>query len=189
MLHELDDYKLYSHCRKHYRVSRNITNMYVRIGEKIIPQQGMRGHGGNNLKYSASKSTNQVYVENLYKTFNKNLAIDSECQINCANFALNKRPYDVTSSVNVKANPLDTAINFDADAYHTRLGLSMLHENMVRGMAAYCIPLDGINRNDMYIGGINTFGNTPWNVVIETDAENTGVQAGLGLTAERPANI
>ena len=57
ILLESNDYKGYSWCRKHFRVSRNITNLYVQIGEKITPLQGLRGHAGNNVKV-AGKLTN-----------------------------------------------------------------------------------------------------------------------------------
>ena len=42
------------------------------------------------------------------------------------------------------------------------MGYCMLNENLVRGMAAYAINLDGFNRNKYNIGGVNTTANTPW---------------------------
>lgn len=124
----------------------------------------MRGHGGNNFKGSSGAQVNHVYVNELYKCFNKDWATDSTCQINIANFSTNKRPYDVTmkSATGFSASPNE--LLYVADACHTNMGLSMWYENIVRGMAAYAILLDGINRNMDVIGGISTIKNTPWNL-------------------------
>lgn len=169
---ELNDYKTYSFARKHYRVSRNVTNLQISIGEKLFPISGLRGHGGNNVKGTAGAQVNHVYVNELYKCFNKDWATDSTCQINVANFSTNKRPYDVTKSrptFSLETNRLSV----HPDALHTNFGLSMWHENVVRGMAVYAILLDGINRNYDVIGGVSTVKNTPWNLSIETDATGT----------------
>lgn len=48
-----------------------------------------------------------------------------------------------------------------------------LHENALRGMALYGVPLDALPGDNSVLGGMNTgIGN--WTVMIETDATDSG---------------
>ena len=42
-----NDYQTYSFCRKHYRLSNNITKFWSKIGIDYWPPQPNKGNGGN----------------------------------------------------------------------------------------------------------------------------------------------
>lgn len=41
-----DDYLTYTFCRKNYRLSANITSMYLKIGTEYYPPLPITGHAG-----------------------------------------------------------------------------------------------------------------------------------------------
>ena len=43
----LNDYQRYSFCRKHFRVSHNLSWMQLKVGTDFIPQTAIVGHAGN----------------------------------------------------------------------------------------------------------------------------------------------
>lgn len=140
------------------------------------------------MKGTQGAAVNHVYVNELYKCFNKDWAVDSTCKINVANFSTNKRPYDVTQATQTFSDVSGSNLSyrFLPGSTHTNMGLCMWYENLVRGMAAYAILLDGINRNYSVLGGINTNNNTPWNLLIETDASGVNPP---GTDLEREATM
>lgn len=158
----LDDWKTYPFCRKHFRVSRNLTWMQLKIGINYYPSQPIEGNSGDSKKWQNNTANNE-FLLNLYKTFNQLNDAESTAFINAENFAVNERPYDVTDT-RAYYVPGQGILNTN-----TAAGLPGFYENQVVGKALYGINLESLNNDFTQISGVNTIVNKPFEITLRTD--------------------
>lgn len=91
-----NDYQKYSFCRKHYRLSNNITAFWSKLATDYWPPQPFKGNGGNPASNNMDDD-NSIFIENLYWANNYMFSKNSMPRINPYNFAVNDRPYDPTN--------------------------------------------------------------------------------------------
>lgn len=93
-LFNTNDHQIFSFCRKHYRLSNNITRFQVKMGVDYWPFQPYRGNGGNPCS-NEMNNNNSKFIENIYFANNHMFSQSSPLpRINIYNFALNERPYN-----------------------------------------------------------------------------------------------
>lgn len=83
------DFQIYSFCRKHYRLSNNITSFQLRIGIDYWPPNAHKGNAGNVVSNNL-EDDNAVFLENIYFAMNCMFsATNPQPRINAYNFSLN----------------------------------------------------------------------------------------------------
>jgi hypothetical protein len=161
----LDDWKTYSFCRKHFRVSRDLTWLQLKVGIKYFPTLPIEGNAGDSKKWENNTANNEFLIS-MYKAFNKHHDADLEAQITAENFAVNERPYDVK----------DTRQYFLSGSgilnTNTACGLPGFYENQVVGKAIYGVNLETLNNDWTQISGINTIVNKPFELTLRCDPSN-----------------
>lgn len=174
--YELNDYNQYNFCRKHFRVSRNLTYLQLKIGIDYYPTLAIEGHGGC-LANTFGTGNNSEYLINTYKAFNKLFDAVSDNFLNSENFALNNRVYDPTKTGKFYDSGTKQLVNTD-----TALGLPGFWENTSVGRAVYGLNLEGLKEEYSMMSGINTIVNRPFELNLRSDGINDVVN-------DRPATM
>ncbi|HMW40261.1 MAG TPA: hypothetical protein PKD57_12720 [Saprospiraceae bacterium] len=164
-----NDYLTYSFCRKLYKLSSNITWLQAKFGIDYVPDKPIEGHGGNPDLYSLTDVNNEIYLRELYRSFNIVNVQQPDCVVNKFNFAINQRPYDVTKTT---AYLVDGAANGELNV-DTAYGWPLIHENRCVGRGVYCLDLtnNSLRKSDQLVG-INTVEYRPFDLVVKTDGIN-----------------
>lgn len=126
----------------------------------------IQGHGGNDVvdPDQPHKLNNAEYMINLDKAFGKYIDVMGDQYINMANFALNDRGYDPSSTTPWK-DQTGKVINFD-----TANGAPSYHENRTVGKALYALDLESLSFDPSTISGLNTTGSVPYEVIFKSDS-------------------
>jgi hypothetical protein len=93
----LNDYQDYSFCRKHWRISNNVSQFWSKLAVDYWPPQPWKGNAGNVCSNNPDDD-NSSFVENIYWSNNYMFSKAPLPRINAYNFALNDRPYNVLNS-------------------------------------------------------------------------------------------
>lgn len=181
-----DDYEKFSFCRKHKRISNNLTSMQLRIGTEYIPSLPITGHSGN-LRAPTYKSQGnyiEFYVSTM-KAFGKWLKMGSQGIINPTNYTLNVTGYNPN-----KQNDFDT-----------RADMSLFHENNIVPRNIYAFDLERFDTIENLRSGTNTLSLRPFDLLLSNDNSaitfeqrgntlpgvNTGTEVSAQVTLEDTA--
>ncbi len=182
-LYELDDYKTYSFCRKHFRVSRNLNWLQLKVGINYFPNMAIEGNAGDTIDYRTNGPNNEFLINTL-KAFGKFHDTNGDTTINQSNFAINGRIYDVTRTdalLSTSSGFLQANLESASGGYystetksincHTACGAPFLWENLYVGKSIYGFDLEGGCNDPTRISGLNTSKNTPFEIQIKTSSE------------------
>jgi hypothetical protein len=89
-----NDYLIYPHCRKHFRLSMNLLQYQLKIGGDFIPPYPIKGHAGNIAMNSSILEDNTEFIVELHKSFGFFFSAQRSIKINKLNFAINERSYN-----------------------------------------------------------------------------------------------
>lgn len=167
-----NDYLTYSFCRKLYKLSSNVTWLQAKFGIDYVPDKPIEGHGGNPEIYSVNDVNNEIYMRELYRSFNIVNVQQPDCVVNRFNFAVNQRPYDVTKMTAYLVDGAGLAASGELNV-DTAYGWPMIHENRCVGRGVYCLDLtnNSLRKSDQLVG-INTVEYRPFDLVVKTDGIN-----------------
>jgi hypothetical protein len=178
------DYELYTFCRKHKRISNNLTSMQLRIGSDYIPSIPITGNAGNLRPSDSSSSSSLVssygrtnYVEffvQTMKAFGKWLKIGGDGIINSTNFSLNHVGYSPAEDIVLATGIRDKS--FD---------LSLFWENQVVPRCIYAFDLERFDIIEGLNSGTNTKNLRPFDLLLTN--ENPSVIINRGTT-ENPVS-
>lgn len=171
------DYELYSFCRKHKRISNNLTSMQLRIGSEYIPSIPITGHAGNLRPTDSSSSTSLVssygrtnYVEffvQTMKAFGKWLKIGGDGIINSTNYTLNHVGY----------TPSDSLVG-DSGVRDKSFDMSIFWENQVVPRCIYAFDLERFDIIEGLNSGTNTKYLRPFDLLLTNDNPITSISRG-----------
>ncbi len=157
------DYETYPFCRKHKRISNNLTYMQLRIGNIYLPSQPITGHAGNIRPDKTSSTTKGNYTEffvQTMKAFGKWLKSDSCGIINPTNYTLNTIGYDPTQT----SGTLVT----NGDAPHTLLDMALWFENQIIPRSLFAFDLTRFDSENAK-SGWDTTRVRPFNLTLKND--------------------
>lgn len=93
----------YPYCRKHFRLSGNLTWVQLKIGADYIPPYPLTGYAGKPALVDGAIDDNTDYVVELHKAAGTFLDTDKTTRVNKENFCINNRLYDPTSATVCKS--------------------------------------------------------------------------------------
>lgn len=167
-----DDYENYTYCRKHKRVSNNISSMQLRIGSEYIPSIPITGHAGNirpsvtalssSLSSSYGKTNYVDFYVNTMKAFGKWLKMGGEGIINPSNYTLNSTGYD--PSLDIRTATATQGLSFD---------MSLYWENQIVPRNIYAFDLERFDIINNLQSGTNTTMLRPFDLLLTN--ENTSL--------------
>lgn len=171
------DYENYTFCRKHKRISNNLTSMQLRIGSEYIPSIPITGHAGNLRPDSSALATSLIssygrtnYVDffvQTMKAFGKWLKIGSEGIINSTNYTLNHVGYDPAEVLPGTSNLRDKS--FD---------LSIFWENQVVPRCIYAFDLERFDIIEGLNSGTNTKFLRPFDLLLTNENPTAEISRG-----------
>ena len=192
-----DSWKTYTCYRKNWRLSHNVSKLWLRFGNELFPSLPFEGNAGSNL----GSPNNSEFYYNLCKCFS-----GSPMLITQGNYALDSRPYNFSlTDVSAVQADMITKLQSDNDGkvlanvimsytnilYGSNWTLNSLApvngktnlqacfkycgnsqgvnywENAVVGRALFAIDLDEDSIADSTISGYNTNASKPWTINIE----------------------
>lgn len=93
-----NDYQTKTFCRKHFRISNNITSMQIKLDTNFYPTQPIVGNAGNPQAVD-STGDNWPFYQLLLLSSNRLFSTNHPMpKINPRNFAINQRCYDVNAN-------------------------------------------------------------------------------------------
>ena len=157
------DYEIYPFCRKHKRISNNLSSMQLRIGNTYIPSLPITGHAGNIKPDWSSTVVKSNYTEffiQTMKAFGKWLRTTGTGIINKTNYTLNTIGYDPTQVSYTFGEPNKTP--------ETVFDMSLWWENQIIPRNLFAIDLqrfEGTNTRS----GWDTTRMRPFNLNLKND--------------------
>lgn len=162
------DYERNTAARKHYRLSQNITSMWIKVGTEYYPNFQIEGNGGTN----AGQTSNYFFYYHLIKAFGKHVGTGSWA-INPHNFAINFREFN--PQIQMVASTSGTVTNY-AQSYTPLLialyQANFFAENRIIGKALYAIDLDTLNYDYSLLSGVNTINAKPFELLLDSSNVN-----------------
>ncbi len=163
------DYELYTHTRKHKRISNNLTSMQLRIGTDYIPSLPVAGHAGC-LRPSSLGTNKGNYVEffvHTMKAFGKWLKVGASTLLNPTNYTLNTVGYQVDST---------GLTNIDL-AYD----MSLFWENNIVPRSVFAFDLEKFDVTQDVKSGTDTTLLRPFDLLLTNDNSSI-THSGIGHT-------
>lgn len=165
------DYEVYPWCRKHKRLSGNVTSVQLRIGNEYFPSLPIVGHTGNIKPDNLSATAKGNYVEFFQKTmscFGKFHGAKDNTLLNATNYTTNHVGYmpDRYAVGNINAN------------YDVFLGSSLFFENNHVPRSLIALDLEKVDLNGHWRTGWDTTGTRPFDLIIQTDTSPVTIQEG-----------
>jgi hypothetical protein len=155
------DYEIYNHCRKHKRISQNLTSIQLRLGSDYFPSLPIVGHGGNLRPDHTSSIIKGAYLEfytNTMKAFGKYFGNNETTLLNPSNFTLNTIGYDPA----INSSSQGTSKN-------NVLGMPLYWENQCIPRCLYAIDLEKFDNETTVNSGWNTVNSRPFDLLLSND--------------------
>ena len=166
------DYEIYPWCRKHKRISGNLTSIQLRLGNEYYPSLPIVGHAGNIRPDYLSASTKGNYVEfftNTMQTFGKFHNMKDTTLLNATNFTANHVGY----------NPSAYASGSIKDNQDVFMGSSLFFENNHIPRCIFAVDLEKIDDYGEKIRcGWDTTGARPFDLILSSDTSSVVTQQG-----------
>ena len=169
------DYEIYPWCRKHKRLSGNLTSIQLRLGNEYYPSLPIVGHAGNIRPDYISAQTKGNYVEfftNTMKTFGKFHNMKDTTLLNATNFTSNHVGYNPTLYGN-------STIEGNQDVFY---GSSLFFENNHVPRSLFAIDLEKIENSGNIRCGWDTTNTRPFDLILTCDTSSVAVQHGSQVT-------
>jgi hypothetical protein len=159
------DYEIYPYCRKHKRISNNLTSMQLRIGGEYYPSLPITGHAGNIRPDFQSATQRGNYMEffvQTMKAMGKWLGGLHNGLINPTNYTLNHVGY----------NPADVATGYTLPSTkNTMADMSLFWENNCVPRSLFAIDLEKFDLlGDRVKSGWDTRAARPFDLLLENDS-------------------
>lgn len=155
------DYEIYNHCRKHKRISQNLTSIQLRLGSEYFPSLPIVGHGGNlrpDYTSSINKGTYLEFYTNTMKAFGKYFGNNETTLLNPTNFTLNTIGYDPANNTCLPTAPKDNV-----------MGMPLYWENQCIPRCLYAIDLEKFDNETSVNSGWNTVNSRPFDLLLSND--------------------
>ncbi len=169
------DYQLYSHVRKHKRISNNLTSMQLRIGTDYVPSLPVTGHAGN-LRPPTFGTNKGNYVEfyvHTMKAFGKWLKMGTGSIINPTNYTLNTTGYQVDGA-------------FTSQGVNIGYDMSLFWENTIVPRSVFAFDLEKFDVNPELRSGLDTTNTRPFDLLLTND---NGVITHSGIAHTTPVTV
>lgn len=155
------DYEIYNHCRKHKRISQNLTSIQLRLGSEYFPSLPIVGHGGNLRPDYTSSIVKGSYLEfytHTMKAFGKYFGNNETTLLNPTNFTLNCVGYNPAQNIGVMTGPKDNV-----------MGMPLYWENQCIPRCLYAIDLEKFDNETTVNSGWNTVNSRPFDLLLSND--------------------
>jgi len=165
------DYEIYPWCRKHKRISGNLTSIQLRIGNEYYPSLPIVGHSGNIRPDYLSAQQKGSYVEfytNTMKTFGKFHNMKDTTLLNASNFTTNHVGYNPTTYAS-------GSIISNQDVF---MGSSLFFENNHVPRNLFAVDMEKIESSGNVRCGWDTTGTRPFDLILTCDTSPVTVQVG-----------
>ena len=166
------DYETYPFCRKHKRISGNLTSMQLRIGNEYFPSLPVVGHAGNIRPDYTSASNKGNFVEfyvNTMQSFGKFFNMNEDTLINSSNFTLNTTGY----------NPLELGGPFTIQAHPTTWsGMTNFWENSIVPRCIFALDLEKLDLTGNIRSGWDTTKYRPFDLLLQNDSSSMNCNVG-----------
>jgi hypothetical protein len=170
------DYELLPWCRKHKRISNNLTSLQLRIGNEYFPSLPIVGHAGNIRPDFVSSSTKGNYVEffiNTMQTFGKFFNLQDDTLLNPTNFTSNHIGYDPTRYA-------AGSITANQDVF---MGTPMFFENQHIPRCMFALDLEKMDILGDVRSGWDTTKYRPFDLLLSNDTSPVTVEYGATTIA------
>lgn len=165
------DYEIYPWCRKHKKISNNITSMQLRIGNEYFPSLPVVGHAGNIRPDYISSQAKGNYVEfyiNTMQTFGKFFNLQDDTLLNPTNFTSNHVGYDPTRyGLGTIANDQDVCF-----------GSSLFFENQHIPRCMFALDLEKMDIAGEVRSGWDTTKYRPFDLLLTNDTTPMTMETG-----------
>ena len=165
------DYEIYSWCRKHKRISNNLTSLQLRIGNEYFPSLPIVGHSGNIRPDMISSTIKGNYVEffiNTMQCFGKFFNLQDDTLLNPSNYCTNHIGYDPSKFAS-------GTISADQDV---TLGTSLFYENQHIPRCLYALDLEKMDIIGDVRSGWDTTKSRPFDLLLQNDSSPVTMEQG-----------
>jgi hypothetical protein len=168
------DYEIYAHCRKHKRLSMNLTSIQLRIGNEYFPSLPITGHAGNIRPDYVSSTVKGNYVEfftNTMQTFGKFFNLQDDTLLNPTNFTSNHVGYDPTRFST-------GTVSGEQDCF---MGSSLFFENQHVPRCMYALDLEKMDILGEVRSGWDTTKYRPFDLLLQNDTSPMTMEVGTSV--------